>query len=125
MALSPSDVEEVLADAEVVPCLQAAVTDAKELLSACLEAEIPAVLDRPECCETGGCGTKLELLVRPEDLPRVQALLHGRWQAMLDREGTLEQAAGDEPEGDPPCPACNHQGALVEGACAGCQLQLA
>jgi hypothetical protein len=117
----------VLEDAEVVPCLQAAMADAKEVLEACLAAEIPALLDRAPRCHDGGCGCapKLELLARAEDLPRVAALLQSRWQGMLAREGTVD----DLPEvgaadADPPCPACGTAAPLEDGACAGCGLHL-
>jgi hypothetical protein len=117
-----------LADVEVVPCVQVPLPDAKELLAACLEADIPALLDRAPRCHDGGCGCapKFELLARGEDLPRVAALLEHRWHGMLAREGTL----GDPPEGpgdgaEPPCPACGTAAALAEGACVACGLQLA
>jgi hypothetical protein len=117
----------LLSDTEVVPCCEARMPEAKELLTACLDAEVPALLDRGECCGKQGCGCapKLELLVRPEDVSRVAVVLHTRWQGMLEREGTIDddQAAADA-EGEPPCPACGHTATLVEGACAGCGLQL-
>jgi len=116
-----------LDDVEVVPCLQAPLAEAKELLAACLEAEIPAALDRAPRCHDGtcGCAPKLELLARPEDLPRVAALLESRWHGMLAREGTL----GDLPVAaaaveELPCPACGTAAALEDGACSGCGLQL-
>jgi hypothetical protein len=116
-----------LEDAEVVPCAQAAIAEAKELLAACLEADIPALLDRAPRCHDGGCGCapKLELLARAEDLPRVAAVMERRWQGMVAREGTIEDLAGGTAEGDdPPCPACGTAAPLEEGACAGCGLQL-
>jgi hypothetical protein len=116
-----------LADAEVVPCLQATVSDAREVLEACLAAEIPALLDRAPRCHEGtcGCAPKLELLARPEDLPRVAELLQSRWHGMLEREGTLEPAPASEAATDePPCPACGTAAPLEEGACTGCGLQL-
>jgi len=116
-----------LEDVEVVPCLTAPLSEAKELLEACLDKEIPALLDRGACCGSSGCGCapKLELLVRPDDVARVGALLRARWNHLLEREGTVESwgSAGD-PESDPPCPACGHAGPLDAGACGGCGLQL-
>ena len=116
-----------LADVEVVPCVQAPLAEAKELLVACLEAEIPAALDRAPRCHDGACGCapKLELLARPEDLPRVAALLESRWHGMLEREGTLADlpVAGAAVE-ELPCPACATAAPLEEGACTGCGLQL-
>jgi hypothetical protein len=124
------DQDEALAaleDAEVVPCLQASLSDAREMLDACLEAEIPVLLDRAPRCHDGtcGCAPKLELLARPEDLPRVAELLKRRWDGMLAREGTMEPVpeGGGEAE-EPPCPACGTAAPLVDGACTGCGLQL-
>jgi hypothetical protein len=124
------DAELALADAELVPCLQAPLTDAKELRSACLDADIPVLLDRASCCGKGGCGCapKLELLAREEDVPRIARLLDDRWRALALREGTVDE---DHPtvapvDGDAvACPACGTLGALVEGACGDCGLQLA
>jgi hypothetical protein len=116
-----------LEDVEVIPCFQASISDAKELLAACLDQEIPALLDRGDCCGRGtcGCAPKVELLVRPEDAPRVAQLLKERWHGMLAREGTAEDWSAGTPEGDPPCPACGHTGPLAEGACSDCGLELA
>lgn len=115
-----------LEDAEVVPCVSAGIADAKEVLAACLDAEIPAILDRQEGCGGGhSCTPRFDLCVRPDDVPKVMALLHARWKALLDQEGTLidHGAAGGESE-NPPCPACGCTAGLVEGACAECGLQL-
>jgi|SRR3954447_1001529 hypothetical protein len=118
---------QALEDADVVPCFTAPLLEAKELLEACLGADIPALLDRGSCCGSSGCGCapKLELLVRPDDVPRVSQLLRARWHHLLEREGTVESwAGGPEPESDPPCPACGHAAPLEAGACQGCGLQL-
>jgi hypothetical protein len=125
MAMNQDEAMRALDDAEVVPCLTAPIGEAKELLAACLEDDIPALLDRGDCCDTGGCAPKVELLVRPDDVPRVAALLRTRWHGMLEREGTVESwGAGADPEAEPPCPACGHVGPLDAGACGGCGLQL-
>jgi hypothetical protein len=115
-----------LADVDLVPCVQAPLADAKELLAACLEAEIPAALDRAPRCHEGGCGCapKLELLARPEDLPRVAALLERRWHGMLEREGTLSDLPAAATAEELPCPACGTAAPLEDGACSGCGLQL-
>ena len=116
-----------LADAEVVPCVSAGIADAKEVLDACLAADIPAILDRQDSCEAHGhsCAVRIDLCVRPEDLPKVMALMHARWQRLLDQEGTLpSQTVVSEECEDPPCPACGTAAPLQEGACTGCGLQL-
>lgn len=53
------------------------------------------------------------------------------WLAMVAKEGTLGQAvvmrpgeAGEEPEGELPCPACGTAAPLVDGACSDCGLVL-
>jgi hypothetical protein len=124
------DAELALADADLVPCLQAALTDAKELREACLDADIPVLLDRASCCGKGGCGCapKLELLAREEDVPRIARLLDDRWRELALREGTVDDdhpSVAAPADGDAaPCPACGTVGPLAEGACGDCGLQL-
>ena len=117
----------VLEDAEVVPCVSAGIADAKEVFEACLTADIPAVLDRQDSCGShgGSCSTRIDVCVLPDDLPKVMAMMHARWQSLLDQEGTLPSrtAAAEECE-DPPCPACGTAAPLQDGACTGCGLQL-
>ena len=68
--MDAEEVERALADAELVTCAQAPLVEAKQLRDACLDADIPVLLDRGACCGSGGCGCapKLELRARPEDL---------------------------------------------------------
>ena len=119
----------VLEDAEVVPCVSAGIADAKEVLSACLAEDIPAILDREAGCDHGkSCSPRIDLCVRPDDVPKVMAMMHARWQSLLDQEGTLTDettalADGQEPE-EPPCPACGTKTPLKDGACPECGLQL-
>ena len=116
----------------MVPCLTAPLADAKELLAACEEAEIPAALARDACCGKSGCGCapKMQLMVATEDVPRLAKLLNERWMGLLEREGvvTVEDgapAAASAVEGEhAPCPACGTAAPLVEGACSDCGLQL-
>lgn len=116
-----------LEDAEVVPCATAGIADIKEVLDACLAAGIPAILDRQDSCggHGGTCSPRIDLCVRPDDLPKVMAMMHARWQDLLDQEGTLAECDSAPAEGDePPCPACGIAAPLVDGACKGCGLQL-
>jgi hypothetical protein len=115
-----------LADAEVVPCVSGGIGDIKEILDACLDAGIPAILDRDDGCGAGhACTPRIDLCVRPDDLPKIRDLLHSRWQSLLDQEGVLVEEGGALGEGeDPPCPACGAPGPLVDGACKECGLQL-
>ena len=112
---------------KLIPCLEAPIADAKEILAACTEADIAASLARGNCCGKSGCGCapKMQLLVAPQDVPRVATLLQSRWNALLEREG-VDLEAGDAPvDGEhPPCPACGTAAPLVEGACSDCGLQL-
>jgi len=130
-AMELDDAERVLADAELELCLQAPLGDAKEVRDACLEADIPVVLDRGSCCGQGGCGCapKIDVLARSEDVPRVARLLQERWRALALREGLPNPRAGAAPapanDDAVPCPACGTVGPLAAGACADCGLQLA
>jgi hypothetical protein len=115
------------AEPELVPCLTAPLADAKEILAACEEAEIDAALARDACCGRGGCGCapKMQLMVAPDDVPRVARLLTDRWRALLEREGVDPTAFVEPAEGEhAPCPACGTAAALVAGACSDCGLQL-
>lgn len=131
-AMDVNDAERALADAELVLCLQASLSDAKEVRDACLEAEIPVLLDRGDCCGKGGCGCapKIDLLARTEDVPLVAKLLQDRWRALALREGTIDAShsavAVDEPaDADAvSCPACGTVAPLAAGACSDCGLQL-
>jgi hypothetical protein len=123
------EAETVLAEAELVACLQAPLADAKELRDACLAAEIPVLLDRGACCGKGGCGCapKLELLAREQDVPRIARLMNDRWRAMTLREGTVDldhPSVAPSDAGELACPACGTAAPRVDGACAECGLQL-
>jgi len=132
-AMNVDDAERALADAELVLCLQASLGDAKEVRDACLQADIPVVLDRGGCCGKGGCGCapKIDVLARSEDVPLVARLLEDRWRALALREGTIDERhsavarAAPEDADSVSCPACGTVGPLAEGACADCGLQLA
>jgi hypothetical protein len=122
------------AEPKLVPCLEAPIADAKEILAACTDADIDAALARGNCCGSKGCGCapKMQLLVAPEDVPRVAQLLQARWSSLLEREGVEDEEGGVAPVGanlsadgeHPPCPACGTAAPLVEGACSDCGLQL-
>ncbi|HET6146446.1 MAG TPA: hypothetical protein VFH68_02880 [Polyangia bacterium] len=127
--MDEADVERILADAEIVACVQAPLLEAKELRDACLAAEIPALLARGDCCGASGCGCapKLALYARPEDAPLVACLLDSRWRELALREGTIAQgrAPGASPvTTETPCPACGTAAPLANGACTDCGLQL-
>ncbi len=121
--MNEEDAAQLLADVDLVACLQAPLPEAKELREACLAAGIPALLSGANCCGSGGCGCapKLALYARAEDVPRIAHLMQRRWQELALREGTV---AEDSPfvTGDTACPACGTAAPLVNGACTDCGL---
>jgi hypothetical protein len=130
--MNADDAEEALAEVELVACARAALLDAKRLRDACLEADIPVLLDRGACCGSsgGGCGCapKLDLYARAADVPRVARLLQDHWRELALREGTIAadhpsvaRAGTDDPAA---CPACGSTAPLASGACGDCGLQL-
>ena len=127
--MNEDEVEDLLAGADTVACLQAPLVEAKELREACLAADIPVLLARGACCGASGCGCapKIALHARADDIPRVARLVQDRWRELALREGSVSDRhpAVARPEGsEPPCPACGTAAALVGGACADCGLQL-
>jgi hypothetical protein len=114
------------------------VAGARELVRQLEEAGIEAQLGpapKKACCGGGGCGcsAKVQVLLRPSDVEKASALMRNEWMEALKAEGTLQDGlpvlasapADAEAEGDAiTCPACNHKGELVDGACGDCGLQL-
>ena len=130
--LSQRDAEQALEGVEVVPVANAGVGEAKEIQAACLAAGVPALLGRDDHC-VKGCAPKLFVLAREEDLGRIAEVMQQRWRNTAIKDGVAERLAGrapaapvdeNDPDSEPPCPACGHAAALVEGACAECGLQL-
>jgi hypothetical protein len=124
--MTPHEAEKALVDAEVVPCAEMQLADARKLVEACLAEGVPALVHR-EACGKPSCSPKFQVLVRAEDTPRVAGLLQQRWMDSLEREGLVPagQALQAVPEdGEPPCPACGTAAPLVRGACSDCGLQL-
>jgi hypothetical protein len=130
--MEPFEVDEALAEAELVAVSQGSLTDVKRQVERCLEHDLPARAGREGGCASGSCQPKAQLMVRREDVERVVVLLQREWLEAARREGTLDEeylaklrAAHATESDDPPCPACGHVGPLVGGACADCGLQLA
>ncbi len=127
--MTEQEATQVLSDAELVPCAEMPLIDARRLVEACLGADVPALVHR-EACTKMGCSPKFQVLVRPEDGPRVAALLQQRWLDTIEREGLMPAGAPVQAlsvpteEGEPPCPACGTAAPLLAGACADCGLQL-
>ncbi len=69
------------------------------------------------------------LLVREQDVKRVQTIREQQFQSILAMDGRTAwdpHAPQVEPEeGEPPCPCCGTAAPLVRGACSDCGLQLA
>lgn len=121
--------EEMLQDAELVPCMESNLPSAKELERECLSRDIPVLLAKPPtkaCCGSGGCGcgAKVQVLVRESDLPKIATFFHDEWRAAAEAEGLVPLKATAEGEGEPPCPACGTAAPLKDGACSDCGLQL-
>jgi hypothetical protein len=118
--------------AEFVPFFEGPLQQMRELERQLHAQDIDAELAKPPakaCCGGScGCSSKLQLLVRKEDVPRVAQLMQAEWVAAVEREGGLEhlvQLNTPVAEGaEPPCPACGFVGPLKEGACGDCGLQL-
>jgi hypothetical protein len=120
--------DSLLVDVELVAVLEAAVSGARELERQLLARDIPVLLAKPPpkaCCGGGcGCGSKLQLLVREADVPKVGHMMQGEWLQALEREGLAAAAPAVVEEGALACPACGFTGAMVDGACGDCGLQL-
>lgn len=118
---------------ELVPFFEGPLQQMRELERQLQAQEIEVELAKPPakaCCAGGcGCGSKLQLLVHKEDVPRVAELMKAEWLAALEREGTMTQGlvalqTPVEEGAEPPCPACGFVGPLQAGACGDCGLQL-
>ncbi len=116
---------------EWVPYMEGALPQMRELERHLQTQNIEVELAKPPpkaCCGGAcGCGSKLQLLVRQEDVPRVSELMQAQWLAALEREGTVKFATVEQsavPDGELRCPACSFAGPLQAGACADCGLQL-
>ncbi|MFH0903516.1 MAG: hypothetical protein V2A73_23045 [Pseudomonadota bacterium] len=132
----------MLADVEVVPCIETSLAYAKEVRDACLAADIPVLLWRGEKCATLGCAPRVQILAREEDLPRITSLLHDRWRELAEREGTVlfssssgasptatpppphAEAQSDDDDGPLPCPACGAAVSPTDRECPDCGLAL-
>lgn len=121
-AVTEEQAVELIEDAELERYAQASVDYAQEIVSKCLAADIPAVIGRTDSLY------RLDVLVRKEDVERVQEVLGVDWRAMAEREGTFEPGAGkpleENEDGNLPCPACGTAAPLEDGACTDCGLQL-
>lgn len=120
--------------AEFIPYFEGSLPQMRELERQLLDRDIDVSLAKPPakaCCAGGcGCGGKLQLLVRPGDVPKVAEYMQSEWKAALEREGLGGQALvtlqtpGTDDGGDLACPACGFRGPLQQGACGDCGLQL-
>ena len=127
-----SAAEAALADADVITYGEGPIAAVKELERECLSREIPVLLAKgppKACCGSGGCGCggKIQLLAREEDVARIQGFLKDQWHERAAVEG-LVQLSGPPQElkegEEPPCPACGTAAPLKDGACSDCGLQL-
>lgn len=116
---------------ELVPFAESALSQAKELERTLLANDIPVLLAAPPkkaCCGGGcGCASKVQVLVREDDAPKVAQLMQAAWLDAVRREGTVEPTLvplKTPGEGELACPACSFVGPLREGACQDCGLVL-
>lgn len=120
---------------EFVPFLEGSLQQVREVERQLLEQDIEVQLAKPPakaCCGGKcGCGSKMQLLIRPDDAQKVAEVMRSEWLEAVRREGTLDAlvplgtpAAAEGESAEPPCPACGFVGPLVEGACGDCGLQL-
>ena len=107
---------------DLVPAAQTGVKEAQEIVFACLDAGIPAILG-PRALP------KLVVLVPSADMGRAQAILRQRWLALVaqagERQAALVELGLSAPPADAPCPACGSTDPLADGACSDYDLQLA
>lgn len=119
---------EALRDADLIPAVQGSLLEVRDVQRKCLNAGIPALAARPEDnCASKSCGTKLQLMMRKDDLPQLQQLMSREWAALLEREGTGAALMPGGPLGEDdelPCPACGTAAPLDNGACSDCGLHL-
>lgn len=124
-AMSATHAERLLQGQPLIKATSGSIPEMKALRDRCLAAGIPALVGPPPC---GGksCSTKAPLLIQESSIPALSEILHGEWNAHLEREGLpairldFSDTAGDEP----PCPACGTAAPLVNGACSDCGLRL-
>jgi hypothetical protein len=123
----------LLENGPLVPAFESNVAQARELERQLMSNGIAAALMKPEpksCCGSGGCGcgSKLQVVVREEDVAKVAELMRSEWLEALRREGTVElmskPSLQEAIEEALQCPACGFVGPLTEGACGDCGLQL-
>ncbi len=126
--------EAALSDVEVIAYREGPLSSVKEFERECLSREIPVLLAKapPKACCAGsgcGCGAKFQMLVREEDVPRIEQVFRDQWLKLAKEtlgESVVQLKVPEQvPEGtEPPCPACGTAAPLAAGACSDCGLQL-
>jgi hypothetical protein len=126
--------EAALADSDLIAYREGPIAAVKEFERECLARDIPVLLAKAPpkaCCSQGGCGCggRIQLCAREEDIPRIEEFFRAQWLESAKEtlgEGLVQLKAPQEPaEGeDPPCPACGTAAPLKDGACSDCGLQL-
>ena len=125
--MNAAEAEQLLSSAELTPCAEGPLPGGRQLVEACLQADIPAALEPVDKCEhKGGCGgTNVRVVVRTEDVARVAQLMRAEWLEAVRQEGVdFTAPQGPAENGELPCPACGTAAPLVDGACSDCGLQL-
>lgn len=117
---------------ELVPVAEGAVAQARALEAKLLASDVEVRLAAPPkkaCCGGScGCAGKLQVLVSKDDVPKVAAIMQNEWLEAVRAEGlggeAFVQLGTPGTEGELRCPACGFSGALINGACGDCGLQL-
>lgn len=133
-ASDPDLSKEALLDGEVIPLMEGPLPHCREIEKTLTKVGINcAVYPKSLSCDSEGqvlgasCGMSYLVLIKPDDMERCKNALEGQFLADVAREGQGEamrhaiDLAGDQII----CPACQHNGPLVEGECSACGLMLA
>lgn len=119
---------ETLEGVERAVVAQAGLAACREIERALLDGGVPALVEaHQEEGEALSAGTmRYAVVVAAADLPKVSAILRGRFEALLEKEGTgrFQDVAVDLEAETVTCPACGHVGPLVDDACGDCGLSL-
>ena len=121
---------ELLKDVETMAMVVAGgLPSARENERKLLAADIACYIETEEMEGAAALGTanmRYALVVAKADQDRVAEFLRDEYVTMMEKEGIGELVQKEVNLEDDviECPACGHRGALVDGACADCELFL-
>tara|TARA_Y100001954_G_scaffold227410_1_gene270471 strand:+ start:104 stop:616 length:513 start_codon:yes stop_codon:yes gene_type:complete len=119
----------ILEKVETTPIVEASLDACREIERELLEHQITAYVAgvTTDDAALGSANvSRFSVVIAAEDLAKASELLKGRFEALAAQEGigSLNAEPIDLSNEIITCPACGHQGALVEGACEDCGLFL-